>query len=191
VTPRIRWAPRLQPLLLERLYESDAKGIRNVELCDDVGLRLHARCRAFVLVDRSEVDCPACGQVFVVAASGTTRCPADGCDWSTTRRDYAESLRRHYAHTGRAIAAFSRFHARYPGARSYNDKILLIDELVHSFHVEEASQSPVKSVASKLLEGNKTEVIRFLDQLSAVDPAEKERWRKVASETLHQRIVKP
>jgi hypothetical protein len=191
VAPRIRWAPRLRPRLLERLYESDAKGIRDGELCDDVGLRLHARCRAFVLVDRSEVDCPSCEQVFAVATRGSTRCPGEDCDWLTTRREYAESLRKHYAHTGRAIEAFAKFHQRYPTAGSYTDKILLIDELIHSFHLEEASGAPVKSVASKLLEGNKTEVVRFLDRLSALDPTAKERWRHLASRTIHQRLVKP
>ena len=62
----------------------------------------------------------------------------------------------------------------------------MIDQLIHSFHLDETSDAPVKSVASKLLEGNKTEVVRFLDLLSAIDPAEKARWRQAVSETLHR-----
>ena len=42
---KIRWAPRLAPRLLERLYASDARGFRDEELCDDVGTRLLERCR--------------------------------------------------------------------------------------------------------------------------------------------------
>jgi hypothetical protein len=83
-----------------------------------------------------------------------------------------------------------RFHRRYPAARSYRDRILLIDELIHGFHVEEATRAPVKSAASKLLEGNKTEVVRFLDRLSAVDPDAKERWRRAVSRTIHAHVVK-
>ncbi len=187
---KISWAPRLPPRLLKRLYDCDAKGFQDIELCDDVGLRLDARCRTFVLVSKNEVDCPLCRQVFAVSPSDTSRCPGEDCSWFTTQRVYTESVRNHYAYTGRAIDAFATFHRRYPSARSYRAKILLIDELIHSFHLDEA-RSPVKSVASKLFEGNKTEAVRFLDQLSAIDPAEKDRWRRTASQTIHGRVVNP
>lgn len=187
---KIRWAPRLSPRLLERLYESDAKGFRDVELAEEVGLRLYLRCRSFVLVQAGEVECPLCSQVFSVSAKQSTDCPGDDCSWFTTQRSYRESIRNHYAHHGRAVGAFATFHLRYPSSKSYEDKIILIDQLIHSFHRDEATDSPVKSVASKLLEGNKTEVVRFLDQLSAFDPAAKRRWRRSASQTLHARIVR-
>ena len=188
---KIHWAPRLPPRLLKRLYDSDAKGLRDIELCDGVGVRLYERCRTFVLVYKNEVECPVCHRIFGVSPRETSHCPGEDCSWFTTQRVYTESVRRHYAHTGRAIDAFSRFHRRYPCARSYEARILLIDALIHSFHLDEAKQLPVKSVASKLLEGNKTEVVRFLDQLSVIDPAEKNRWRRTASQTVHRRVVKP
>jgi hypothetical protein len=188
VSAKIRWAPRLRPELLKRLYEADARGFRDLELCDDVGLRLYARCRVFVLVSRQEVECPSCREVFRVAPEGDSPCPGSRCTWSTGGESYRESLRHHNAHTGRAIDAFVEFHRGYPAARSYSDKILRIDQLIHSFHLDE-SRAPVKSVASKLLEGNKDEVVRFLDRLSAVDPVEKGRWREIVSKTIHGRLV--
>jgi len=188
---KIRWASRLPPRLLQRLYEADAQGLRDAELCDEVGARLYERCRAFVLVARGEVECPVCGEVFAVARRGASRCPGRGCTWSTSQGLYRESIRNHYAHTGRATEAFSAFHRRYPAARSYADRILLIDQLIHSFHIDEATQEPAKSVASKLLEGGKTEVVRFLDRLSAVDPAGKDRWRRSVSGTIHGRVLGP
>jgi hypothetical protein len=189
VPKRIRWAARLSPRLLERLYQSDARRFLDLELCDDVGFRLYARCRSFLLVQKSEVECPICGTVFAVRRDGESACLGDSCDWSTTRAEYRESVRNHYAHTGRAVEAYERFHSRFPGARSYSDKILLIDELIHSFHIDERRERAVKSVASKLLEGNKNEVVRFLDRLSALDPAEKERWRQTVSGTIHGHVV--
>lgn len=185
---KLRWAPRLQPGLLERLYASDARGLRDLELCEAVGSRLHARCRAYVLVHEDAVDCPSCGTVYTVARRGESPCPGAGCGWSTTWPAYRQSVRDHYAFTGRAMEAFSRFHDRYPAARSYRDKILLIDELIHSFHRDEA-RAPAKSVASKLLQGSKDEAVRFLDRLSARDPAAKERWREAASRTIHRRVL--
>jgi hypothetical protein len=181
----------LQPRLLERLYESDAKGLRDTDLCADVGLRLYDRCRSFVLVQRNEVECPLCRQVFVVSSKGKSHCSGESCSWSTTDRIYRESIQKYYAHSGRAIDAFAAFHRRFPSARAYADQILLIDQLIHSFHVDEKTQLPAKSIASKLLEGNKNEVLRFLDRLSARDPDQKERWRRSLAQTIHEHLLSP
>ena len=186
--PRIRWAPRLRPALLKRLYDADARGIRDEELCEEVGARLHARCHTFLLVSRGEVECPACAATFRVERQGETRCPA--CAWSTTYEEYHRSKRHHEAFTGRAVAAFLEFHDSYPRARSYGERIVRIDQLIHSFHHEEKTGAPVKSVASKLLEGNKDEVVRFLDRLSGIDPERKQAWRRTVSGTIHGRLVR-
>lgn len=143
-----------------------------------------------MLVSRGEVECPSCRGVYLVAAQGESPCPSEGCSWSTEPGEYRASIRNHHAHTGRAVEAFVRFYERYPAARTYSDKILIIDELVHAFHLDE-TRHPVKSVASKLLEGNKTEAVRFLDRLSVVDPARKQEWRRAAAHTIRARMLAP
>jgi len=187
---KIRWAQRLPPPLLKRLYESDARGFRDLELCEEVGSYLYGRCATFQLVARGEVECPRCGTALRVAREGTSRCPNAGCAWHTTYALYRQSIRDHYAATGRAIAAYETFRRRWPSAHSYPDKILLIDQLIHSFHVDEKTGVPVKSVASKLLEGNKKDVVRFLDELSALDPAAKAEWRRTTATTIDARELK-
>jgi ribosomal protein L37AE/L43A len=186
---RIRWAARLEPSLLRRLYELDARGIQDVELCDAVGSALFARCETFERVRRGEVVCPACGSVFAVARAGESHCPGSGCAWRTTHASYWKSVSDHYAFTGRAVAAFADFHARYPGARSYREKLVLIDQLIHGFHLSEQA-APVKSIASKLLQGNKKDVVRFLDELSARDPRAKDEWRRIVATTIDARLLK-
>lgn len=188
---KIRWAPRLRPSLLKRLYESDAQGIRDIELCDEVGSTLYARCETYVLVSRHEVRCPRCRTIFTLSPKDPSKCPGEGCTWSTTGRLYRQSIKNHYAFPGRAMDAFITFYARYPQARTYQQKILLIDQLIHSFHVSERTGDPAKSVASKLLEGNKKAVVQFLDDLSARDPAAKDRWRHDMALTIDGRIVTP
>ena len=187
---KIRWAQRLPPLLLKRLYDADARGFRDLELCEEVGSYLYARCATFGLVARGEVECPICGTAFEVAQRGASPCPRRGCGWATTQAEYRQSVRDHYAFTGRALAAYETFERRWPSARSYADKILLVDQLIHSFHVDEKTGEPVKSVASKLLEGNKKDVVRFLDELSALDPAGKEEWRRTTATTIDARVLK-
>jgi hypothetical protein len=86
--------------------------------------------------------------------------------------------------------AFLSFYQRYPKARTYRDKILLIDQLIHSFHVDEKTGTPAKSVASKLFEGNKKAVVRFLDDLSARDPVAKQEWRLAIAGTIDRRMLR-
>ena len=187
---KIRWAPRLRPQRLKRLYETDAQGIRDTDLCDEVGMILFMRCRTYALVLRREVDCPTCRTVFAVKAEGESLCPSPDCDWYTTPDAYNESIRNHHAWPGRATEAFLTFYDHYPRARTYQQKILLIDQLVHSFHIDKKTGTPVKSVASKLFEGNKKAVVQFLDELSARNPGEKEAWRRAVAGTIDGKILK-
>ncbi|MDF1514456.1 MAG: hypothetical protein P1S60_11660 [Anaerolineae bacterium] len=186
---KIRWAPPMRPILLKRLYDSDAAGFRDIELCDEVGISLFVRCRTFVLVSRQEVECPVCRSVFKIARDVDSTCPNGDCGWSTTHDEYIQSVHNYDAHTGRALTAFQTYYLSYPNARTYQQKILLIDQLIHSFHIHEKTGVPVKSVASKLLEGNKKEVVRFLDNLSAIHPESKEMWRCNVAITIDQHMI--
>jgi hypothetical protein len=192
---KIRWAPRLRPQLLKRLYEADAQGIRDLELCDEVGMILYMRCHTYLLVHRGEVACPVCHNVFKVRGladwrdQSATHCPNEDCAWFTTRATYRQSVHNHYASPGRALDAYRAFYERYPHARTYRAKILLIDQLIHQFHVDEKTGQAVKSVASRLFEGNKKAVVRFLDQLSAQDPDAKQAWRRTMADTIDRHIV--
>jgi hypothetical protein len=190
IEQKIHWAPRLRPQLLKRLYDSDAEGFQDLELCDEVGMILYMRCRTFALVHRNEVECPACHTVFAVSPQGQSHCPQQDCDWYTTRPLYAASVQNHYAFPGRAMDAFLSFYERYPKARTYRDKILLIDQLVHSFHVDEKTGIATKSVASKLFEGNKKAVVRFLDELSARHPDVKQEWRLAVAGTIDRCMLR-
>jgi hypothetical protein len=69
--------------------------------------------------------------------------------------------------------------------------MLLIDQLIHQFHINEKTGAAVKSVASRLFEGNKKAVVRFLDELSARDPDGKQAWRRTMATTIDRRIVDP
>ncbi len=188
--PRVRWACRLRPELLARLYQADASGLHDSELCDRVGMTLFERCRTLLLVSERRVVCPACLAEFQVALDGISRCPGASCEWSIGWAGYQQSVRNHHAKSGRALEAYAGFLKGYPAARDYRARLLQIDRLIHSFHVDEKTQAPVKSVASKLLEGNKKAVVRFLDELSALDPAEKGRWRDVVAKTIDARVLR-
>jgi hypothetical protein len=57
------WAPRLPQRLVARLYETDARGILDEELIDEVGYGLLARVESILTAteaSRGRVRCPRC-----------------------------------------------------------------------------------------------------------------------------------
>ena len=64
---RMHWSSRVPLHKIRRLYESDARGLLNEELLDDVGHALFARCRDILDISqtqRGKVKCPQCGHTI-------------------------------------------------------------------------------------------------------------------------------
>src|SRR5260370_18584882 len=60
----LRWEPRVPGLRIRRLYETDARGIRDEVLLDEVAYALYSRCESILTVTeavRGRVKCPRCG----------------------------------------------------------------------------------------------------------------------------------
>ncbi|MDP6038304.1 MAG: hypothetical protein QGG64_07130 [Candidatus Latescibacteria bacterium] len=52
---------------IRQFYETDAKGIYDEDLIDDVGYGLLARCESFIIANRTrsgEVLCPQCNELI-------------------------------------------------------------------------------------------------------------------------------
>ena len=63
----VRWAPRVNPSAIRRLYETDARGIVDAEQIDAVGYALYARCRSILRATEAQlgrVTCPRCEHVI-------------------------------------------------------------------------------------------------------------------------------
>jgi hypothetical protein len=50
----IRWSPRVPQWKIQRLYESDAQGLLDEELLDDVGITLWLRCRDILTIHEAK-----------------------------------------------------------------------------------------------------------------------------------------
>ena len=187
---KIKWAPRLQPHLVQRLYEADAKRMPDVELCDDVGIRLYLRCQSILQVRDGKVECPECSAVFDVSAptyDGPVHCPNKECGWQTTFAQYKKSWSKRRIFPGKAIPAFQTYYDSYPKARTYVEKILLIDALIHSFHWDLQVNKPNRSVANNLIEGNHDDVVAFLNALSGGDVNIKSKWMQTTEYMMRRR----
>lgn len=187
---KIKWSPRIKPDLIQQLYQTDAQGMQDTELCDEVGMRLYFRCQTIVRVQNDEVACPLCGSVFVIQTAHkeeVTACPTTDCEWYTTRIEYQKSWSKKRIWGANAIPAFSEFYNRYPKGQTYKDKMLLIDKLIHSFHWNLKLNLPARSAANNLIEGSHDQVVAFLDQLSGIDTEGKTAWRETVETMMKRR----
>jgi hypothetical protein len=163
------WAPRVPQHKIRQLYETDALGIYDRDLIDEVGYALLARCEGFIAAVRAvagEARCPCCGAV--VSHTGRKeellRC---ACGWELTWGAYFSTI-QHKQLSGAepVVRLFREYVAAYPAARTAREKMLLIDRLLHGFHWYYKDNSPTRPVAVNLIEGRLGDVIAFLDSLT-------------------------
>ena len=77
-----------------------------------------------------------------------------------------------------AIEAFETFLHDYPRACTTQERMVCIDQLIHSFHISLQVSKPNRSFAKNLIEGSHDQVIQLLDRLFAKpDGVDKEQWR--------------
>lgn len=196
-SPKIRWAPKVPQSLVKRLYDSDAAGLLDLSLLEDVGVRLLLRCESIVMGTRLEVFCPICGTRFAVdekagpAGDQAIACPGGGCSWSITRAEYKVNRRHRDLGEGAALPAFSQYLTAFPAARSPEEKMRAIDQLIHAFHWDLKDHVPNRVAANNLLEGSLEQVCAFLDALSARDDAAKTQWRQTVQWMWRRRRNQP
>jgi len=150
---------------INHLYQTVAAGIRDDEWVDKVGWRLHARCQDVLMVSASRVACPVCHTGFPVPWVGqpedrVAACP--WCGWRITAGSFHASFMsfRHQDLLGNAPTAFTEFVTRFPVACSYEERMRLIDRVVHAIHVTGGV------TARNLLERRPRRILAVLDALA-------------------------
>jgi hypothetical protein len=170
---RIRWARRVSQAKIWQLYQNDARGLVDEALIDEVGIALYARAQSILLVTNAKVRCPRCRSVFHVGweheDDDAIACPADGCTWETTYYQYRRSWHRQHLFGGNANPELEQFIRDYRRARRPQERMILIDQLIHAFHRKLKASDPTKSAAPNLIEGKGPRVVAFLDRLTYGD----------------------
>lgn len=177
----VHWPPRVTKERLRRLYASEAAGLLDEELLDEVGITLYLRCRAILDVysalHRGMVRCPRCereGRETMVAREQATRRNPDPaivcsiCGWATTWNAYEATFRRRQLNPGGATEYFRAFVNAYPRCSTPRERMLAIDRLIHEFHYSlRADPSvPTRPAAVNLIDGRLTDIVPFLDALT-------------------------
>jgi len=168
--PKLKlWAPKVRPERIWQLYQNDARGTIDEVLVHDVGIALYQRCESLLLVTSGRVTCPTCGTIFQTSWLGgrpeaVNQCPS--CQWTITNGQYHATWRHQDLRAGNAEVAFRSYVEAYPRARSSRERTLLIDQLIHAFHIDLKSRAPNRSAANNLIEGSHARVVAMLDRLA-------------------------
>ncbi len=78
------WAPPLTQREIYRLYTTDARGITDEDLINDVGYGLYARCESILIATeayRGRVACPRCTQAIYHNHAPDAQLVCSQCDW--------------------------------------------------------------------------------------------------------------
>jgi hypothetical protein len=81
------WAPRVPRHEIARLYATDARGIVDEEMIDEVGYGLLARCEAILIATEAvhgRVRCPRCRQTFRRRRGPDEVLQCPDCGWQHT-----------------------------------------------------------------------------------------------------------
>jgi hypothetical protein len=92
----LKWAKRVEPQKIRRLYALDAKGIVDEELVDEVGYAMYARCESIRIATEAHAGratCRSCGAILTHhwKKSELMVC---ACGWQKTWGDYLLSYQR-------------------------------------------------------------------------------------------------
>lgn len=169
----ISWEPRVPKRKIRRLYETDASGIYDEELIDDVGFSLLARCESFLEAmeaRRGRAKCHGCGGIIQHDAGHSKEAKArllccDACGWEVTWGEYFKSIHKKQLCGPDLESLFGEFVRGFPRARSARRKMVHIDRLLHGFHYA-VETGPRRPAAVNLIEGRLWDVIEFLNELT-------------------------
>lgn len=170
---KIKWSPRVSQQKIRLLYEKDAKGIIDDELIDDIALSFFMRCQDIITVtdaSQGKVKCIKCESIILHNWNKDEVLRCNKCSWETTWGTYLKSYQKKQLHGGGALKVFKNFLANLPKAKTSEEKMILIDRLIHEAHqwTDAKSKEPVftRPAAVNIISGKMKDVLTFLDQLS-------------------------
>ena len=179
----IQWAPRVPQEWIQRLYTLDAQGIRDEELIEEVGWALRARCQSFVEAVEAvsgRVTCPKCGTAISHHSQLAEVLVCSACGWNLSWRDYFSTIQHKQLSGGEEILIlFRKFIQVFPSSVTSEEKMVVIDRLLHGFHWWMVKGQETRSAAVNLIEGRYHEVVDFLDRLTygeASTPGTSQTW---------------
>ncbi|MCL5999743.1 MAG: Rho termination factor N-terminal domain-containing protein [Chloroflexi bacterium] len=167
---KIQWAKRVPRHQVRRLYESDARGMLDEALLEEVGHGMYARCADMFEVHEARegrIKCRNCGTVILRHSrfwdkSEVLAC--ERCGWQVTWGAYYDSYTGERLLPGAAEEVFRRFVDQWPTAHTAAAKMLLIDWLIHEFHMNQGIAG--RPVGENVIHGSAQQVSELIEHLA-------------------------
>jgi len=178
---KFKWCKKVSPNDLYRLYMGESKGLIDKLLLEEIGLTFYVRCKQAKEVrkcmDKGQIICHQCGAILKagrVSPTGSVLIKSTGdsllincdCGYAYTYREYRRSCNAANMPGGRATPVFEHFYQKWPGCKSTNEQMLLIDWLVHECHTDLMSDLKGRSVCVNLIEGTKKQISDLILKLA-------------------------
>jgi hypothetical protein len=188
---KFHWAERVSRRDIQRLYESDAQGLLDEDLLDQVHFAIHARILDMFEVREAQqtgrIRCRQCSEYLLQFYRMGSRHKQDvlkceKCSWQTTCGEFYDSYTGRSLLPGSATELFENYLGRFSQAKTTSHKMLLVDWLIHQFHVMQGvARMPV---GQNVIEGT-TDQVRELIETLAYGPgttaglSSPEAWRSI------------
>ena len=162
------WSPKVKKHKIKKLYEQDAKGIYDNDLAEDVGIGLFARVNSMLMVTSSNLGHPLCIECKTEIPNSYKKgfisiCP--NCGWTIDIFEYRASYKGQTLNGVGALLELKYFIANYPLAKTYAEKMRMIDYLIHTFHGN-LNIEPSRATATNIIEGNTGEIANLIFTLA-------------------------
>jgi len=186
----LHWTPRVDSEKVARLYESEARGLLDEELLEDVALSIYCRLQSVTIATTAalgRVECPCCLEI-TPRESEVIQCPQ--CGWQVLWSEYFASYHAKHLIWGGAFPAVRDYMDGYLAARTTRDKLMLIDRFIHFCHWE-MIRNPGRPAATMVLEGKQWQVLELIERLAYSDASaselveERRHWQEKHTPTYH------
>jgi len=165
---RPTWTGRVPRHKIAELYKKDALGICDEVLIDDVGIGLLVRIENIFRARAANsglASCPLCQREIPHDFDPAFLLRCESCNWELAWAEYNKSKQGKYLIASGMDPFLKEYVEQYRVARSPQEKMILIDTLIHRYHWE-LEGGLTGPGARNLIGGKPNEVIDFLNQLS-------------------------
>jgi predicted RNA-binding Zn-ribbon protein involved in translation (DUF1610 family) len=177
-----------------RLYSGLARGVCDDDLVNEVAFAFYARCQSIIEVMEAgggTVRCHGCGEIIRRSTDSEELIQCEQCGWSITWKEFFKSYQKRQLHGGSAYPFFREYVARLPKCKTVDEKVLLIDWIIHQCHIAvnpKISDPVARPAAVNLIEATVTQVIPFLENLPMAPKPEMQeayrQWKAVMAASL-------
>jgi hypothetical protein len=177
-----------------RLYNGLAHGIYDDDLVNEVAFAFYARCQSIIeVMEAGEgiIRCRGCGIILKRSPGREALVQCNQCGWSVSWKEFFKSYHKKQLHGGSAYPFFREYVARLPKCKRVEEKLFLIDWIIHQCHVAvnpKISRPVARPAAVNLIEATVTQVIPFLENLPLAPKPEMQeaykQWKAIIAESL-------